>query len=449
MRTDDEQEDEQNLEYALTYERLFDQEDRSLTVDVRYQDNLEKEGSDLRNEYFNGDLTPGSEPDLLQRSNNEEGERQFIFQADYRHPIGEEGKFEAGLRSSLREITNDYAVEELIGGEWQNLTGFSNVFVYDEKIHAAYLIYGQKFGKFSFQLGVRPEYSQVSTQLRTTNEVNDRDYLNFFPSGHFSYELPKDNSVQISYSRRVRRPNFWSLNPFFTFTDNRNYRSGNPNLNPEFTDAYEIGYLKYWGFGSLSSSIYYRHTTGEIERITRVDSETGISTSRPENLLTEDSYGFEINASIDPFKWWRINGDFNFYRAITDGGNLGESFQSDTYSWFTRTTSRFTVWDDLDIQLRVGYRSPRRTTQGTRQGMYRVDLAASKDLLNDNATLTVSIRDLFNSRRYRYIAEGENFYTENDYQWRARQVVLTFNYRINQQKRREEGRGGFGGGNNF
>ncbi|MCB9041592.1 MAG: TonB-dependent receptor [Lewinellaceae bacterium] len=442
LRTDDEQEDETNIEYALTYKKTFEQEGREFTFDARYQDNTEKEGSDLANHYYTPEFEPDGTPDLLQRSDNKESERQFILQADYVHPLGKNGKFEAGLRSSLRNIDNDYLVTEFTDDEWITLEGLSNNFQYDENIHAAYLMYGNKLGRFSWQLGLRPEYSQVTTRLLQTDEVNDRSYLNLFPSAHFSYELPGQNAVQVSYSRRVRRPRFWDLNPFFTFSDDRNYFSGNPNLDPEFTNSMELGHLKYWDNASLSSSIYYRHTDGKIDRIRTVNDD-GTSITQPENLLSEDAFGLEFTASWNPYKWWKLNGDFNFFRAITDGGNLGDSFESDTYSWFARTSSRFTLWNNTDVQLRFNYRAPQETAQGLRKSMYGVDLAASRDILQDKGTLTLSVRDVFNTNRFRFQAEGENFFTANDFQWRARQITLSFSYRLNQKKQRGgQGNGG-------
>lgn len=435
QRTDDEKEDETKMEYALTYKRTYDKKGQEFTFDARYQDNTEKEGSDLINRFYTPEFEPDGQADLLQRSDNKESERQLILQTDYVHPIGKEGKFEAGLRSSFRDIDNDFLVQEFADNEWFALDGLSNNFQYDENIYAAYLIYGNKQGRFSWQFGLRPEYSQVTTQLLQTNEVNDRSYLNLFPSAHFTYDLPQQNALQISYSRRVRRPRFWDLNPFFTFSDNRNFFSGNPDLDPEFTNSMELGHIKYWDNASLSSSIYYRHTDGKIDRI-RVVNDDGTSVTKPENLLTEDAFGLEFTASWNPYKWWRLNSDFNFFRAITDGGNLGDSFASDNYSWFTRGTSRFTIKKNTDVQLRFNYQAPQQTTQGQRKAMTSIDLAASRDILKDNGTITLSVRDLFNTRRWRYIAEGENFFTENDFQWRSRQVTLSLNYRLNQMKQR-------------
>jgi len=451
QRKDDEAEDELNFEYALTYKRTFEKKGHELTADVRYQDNDETENSDLSEQFFLSDMTPTGAADLAQRSYNKERERLLAAQLDYVQPVGKDGKLEMGLRSTFRDIANDFLVEEYANDAWVVFPGLSNDFRYDENIHAAYLIYGNKKGKFSYQAGLRAEYSDVITELLQTNEVNARNYLSFFPSAHITYELPAQNAVQLSYSRRLRRPGFRELNPFSSFSDNRNFFTGNPDLNPEFTDIVEMGHIKYWDQGSLSSSVYYRYTSGKIDRIRTLNEDGVTFLTRPENLLSENAYGLEFVVSYNPFKWWTMNGSFNFYRSMIDGGNLGESFQSDNYAWFTRGTSRFTVFKNTDLQVRFDYRAPEQTTQGSRKAMYSIDLGASRDILKQQGTLTLSVRDLLNSRRMRYISEGDNFYANGDFQWRARQITLTLNYRLNQAKQRgnDKKRDEDGGGENM
>lgn len=448
-RTQDEVEIEPNMEYVLNYKRSFKGEGHELTAEARYQDNWENSDQDFVERFFTPDYSPSGQADFLQRSDNDETEKQWLFQVDYVYPFAKEGKFEAGLRSNFREMTNDYLVEEFIGDHWESLEGLSNNFNYNENIHAAYAIFGNKKGRFSYQAGVRAELSDITTLLLQTNQRNTKNYVNFFPSLHLTYDLPRENALQVSYSRRVRRPRYRDLNPFFTFTDNRNFFSGNPDLQPEFTDSYEISHIKYMDQASITTSIYYRYTTGEIERIRRVD-ENGYSTTRPENLSTENAYGAEFTASYTPYKWWKLDGNLNFFRAITDGANLDASFKSDTYSWLGRLTSRFTVWGNTDFQLRGNYDAPRKTTQGTRKAGYFLDFAISRDILHDNATITFNVTDVFNSRRWRSITQGANFYSEGDFQWRQRQINLSINYRLRQNKQREEGRksgqeGGEGG----
>ncbi|QJW92381.1 TonB-dependent receptor [Spirosoma taeanense] len=435
-RQQDETETEPNSEYALSYKRTFAREGHELTADVRYLDNWESSDQFFTQQTLRPDGGASGVPNLLQRSLNDETEKQFLLQVDYVKPFGKEGKLEAGLRSSSRDMTNDYSVrEQASDGLWRPLPGLTNDFLYEENIHAAYGILGNKMRKFSYQMGVRAEWTGVTTTLKQTNDVNPRQYANLFPSVHMTYDLPRQHALQVSFSRRVRRPQYNDLSPFMTFSDSRNFFSGNPDLNPEFTNSFDLGHIKYMGKGSLSSSVYYRYTTGKIIRIRRVD-DRGYSTTRPENLATENSYGAEFTGSYAFVQWWKLDGSLNFFRAITNGNNLDASYQSDTYSWFARTTSRFTFWRTTDLQMRANYEAPQKTPQGRRQAIATLDLSVSRDILNKNGTLTLNVLDVFNSRRYRTITQGSNFYTENNSQGRLRQINLTFNYRLRQAKKK-------------
>jgi ferric enterobactin receptor len=438
-RTQDETETEPNSEYALNYKRSFSRKGHELTADLRFLDNWEKSDQYFTEKAYLPNGSPSGIADLLQRSLNDETEKQLLLQVDYVHPFGKEGKLEAGLRSSSRDMTNNFSVtEQTEDGGWRPLDSLTNNFLYEENIHALYGILGNKSGKFSYQVGVRAEWTDVTTTLKQTDEVNPRDYRNLFPSIHLTYDLPRQHALQVSYSRRVRRPQYNDLSPFMTFSDRRNYFSGNPDLNPEFSDSYEIGHIKYLEKGSITTSLYYRYTTGKIIRIRRVDPQTGFSTTLPENLATENSFGAEITGSYNPFKWWKMDGSVNFFRAITDGGNLDATFQSDTYSWFSRLNSRFTFWKGTDFQARGNYEAPQQTPQGRRKAIATLDLAVSKDILKNNGTLTLNVIDVFNSRRFRTITTGENFYTEGNSQGRLRQINLTLNYRLHQAKKKEK-----------
>ncbi len=433
LRTDDEREDESNLEYSVNYKREFSSRKHTLEATVQYQDNIEDEGSDFLEQ---SDVFVGDEiPDLVQRSGNEESNKQWLFQLDFNKPIGKDGKFEIGARSSLRGINNDYLVEQKEDGTFQKLAGLSNNFNYDENVHAVYSIYGNKASKFSYQFGLRSEYSDILTELLETNEVNDRNYFNFFPSAFFNYEITEGSTVQTNYSRRIRRPRFWDLNPFFTFSDSRNTFSGNPNLDPEFTDSYEINYIKYADDLTISGGVFYRHTKDVIQRILLFNDD-GTTNRIPQNLATGDDYGVELTMQYSGLKWLRLNGSANFFKQKVNGQNVDNSFQSNTSTWNTRWTTRFTFWKGSDLQLRFNYRAPRETVQGSSNAIASLDIGWSKDVMGKSGTLTLSVRDVFNSRRRKGVTIGENFYRESEFRWRARTATLSFNYRINQKKKR-------------
>jgi outer membrane receptor protein involved in Fe transport len=379
-------------------------------------------------------MTGDPSKSLLQKSLNDESEKTILFQFDYIKPFGKEGKFETGVRTSFRKMVNDYVVtQQNDDGSFTPLPNLDNIFYYDENIHAAYGIVGNKTGKLAYQAGLRAEWTDVKTTLEKTQEVNPRKYNNLFPSAHVTYDLPNDHDLQLSYSRRVRRPFYNDLSPFMTFSDSRNYFSGNPNLNPEFSDVVEIGHIKYFDKGSLTSSIYGRSTLNKIQTIRSVNSE-GNAVTLPQNLHSEIAYGVEFTSTMQPVKWWKVDFNFNFFHADIDGSNIVSTYKASTYSWFTRQSSRFSLPKGIDLQLRTNYEAPQKTAQGRRKGLAYADFALSKEIWKGRGNINFNVIDIFNSRRIRSITTGDNFYTSGNFQARRRQFNLTISYRINQAK---------------
>lgn len=438
-RDEEEIELEDELEYSLNYKHDFGQKGHQLKGLLQYNHSLEEEGSDFIQQYFTPDLVLIGEP-VQERSDNEEGEKKWDLQFDYTYPFSEDGKFETGYAGSLRTIENDFKAKRFVDDEWTVINNFSNEFFYEENIHALYATYGNKHGKLSYQAGLRMEASDVTTELKETNEINPRKYTDFFPSGHVSWTFSPKSAVQMSYSRRIYRPHFYHLNPFFTYSDPRDVFAGNPNLNPEYIHSMEVSHLSYWEKGSLSAGVYYRITEGVIERIREFD-ELGNSYTLPQNLSEEDAVGIELNGAYSPTKWWKLNGEFNFYYFTKDGGNLGEEFKADGQTWNVRLTSKKTVAKVFDVQIRANYRAPENSVQGKRKSMFFMNFGASKEIFKKKGTITLSVSDVFNTRKRRYIYEGANFYTEGDFRWRARTMTLSLNYRLNQPKRRGHGGG--------
>lgn len=433
-RRQDEEETEPNSEYSLIYKKSFAEKDHELLAEVKFLDNWESSYQLFTHRYYNTDGTEDNARGTLERSLNDEFEKQLLFQVDYTKPLGNGGKFEAGLRSSSRDMVNDFVVERKnADGEFIPLASLDNVFLYDENIHAAYSILARKGSKLSYQAGLRTEWTDVKTTLEETNEVNPREYVNLFPSAHVTWNLPKQNGIQASYSRRVRRPFYNDLSPFMTYVDNRNYFSGNPDLDPEFSNVFEIGHIKYFEKGSFTSAVYHRSTRGKIERIRTVDDQ-GNSTTLPENLRSEEATGAEFTSEFSLYPWWKLDMNVNFFYADIDGTNIFSSYHNTTYSWLARQTSRFTLPHQLDVQVRGNYEAPQKTAQGKRLALYYVDFALSKDVFAGRGTVNFNVLDVFNSRRLRSITRGGNFYSEGNNQMRRRQINLTLTYRIRQSK---------------
>lgn len=433
-RRQDEEEAEPNSEYSLIFKKSFEEKNHELLAEVKFLDNWESSYQLFTHRYFTASGTEDNAMGTLERSLNDEFEKQLLFQLDYTKPLGKEGKLETGLRSSSRDMVNDFVVSRRnVDGDFIPLAGLDNIFLYDENIHAAYGILARKGRKISYQAGLRAEWTDVKTTLKETNQVNPREYANLFPSGHLTVNLAKENALQASYSRRVRRPFYNDLSPFMTFSDSRNFFSGNPDLDPEFSNVFEIGHIKYFEKGSFTSAVYHRSTRGKIERIRTVDDE-GNSTTFPENLRSEEATGAEFTSEFSLFPWWKLDMNVNLFYADIDGSNILASYKNTTYSWFARQTSRFMLPNSLDIQLRANYEAPQMTAQGKRLSLYYLDFSLSKDIFSGMGTVNLNVLDVFNSRRMRSITQGENFYTESNFLPRRRQVNLTLTYRIRQSK---------------
>jgi len=432
LRQQDETEAEPNSEIIVSYKKSFEQKGHELTTAFTYLNYWERSDQKFTESAYSptGQLLPNS--DLFQTSLNDEYENQYLLQLDYVKPFSKEGKLETGLRTSFRRMENDYVVsEENESGDLIPLPGLDNVFLYNENILAAYGIWGNKSGNWSYQAGVRAEHTDVETILVETNERNPRKYTNLFPSAHLTYNISTENAFQLSYSRRVRRPVYNDLSPYVTFSDQRNFFSGNPDLNPEFTDSFELGHIKYFEKGTLFSTVYFRNTTAKIERIRTVNDE-GFSVTAPFNLTGEKSFGVEFSSDYKVNDWWKLDLNLNFFHANINGSNIESNFQAKTYSWLLRQTSRFTLGNGMDIQVRANYDARQKTAQGVRKGIFFMDLSASKRILGERGNLILTANDIFNSRRNRYIIEGENFFTEGNSQFQRRQINLTMSYRLRQ-----------------
>jgi outer membrane receptor protein involved in Fe transport len=363
------------------------------------------------------------------------------------HPFGRKGKAEAGVKATLRNIDNDYLVEEQdADGAWAPLADFNNHFIFTENIYAGYLIVGNQRKRFSWQAGVRSEYSDVTTELTETDTTNNRTYIDFFPSAHLSYKLDSAaNSLQLSYSRRLSRPHFRHLLPFYGYSDSRNFFSGNPDLEPEYSHLFEVGHLYQFDRGSILSSVYYRYSTGVIERITLAD-ENGFTRIFPINLSTRNAVGVEFSFNYEIARWWNINGNFNLYNSTTEGSYENQALRSESDSWSARGATKFSILRKTDFQVSIRYDGPSNTTQGRTLSRYEVRAGMTRDILKGNGTITISGRDLFNTRKRRSITETETLYSESEFQWRSRQVVLSFTYRLKQNKRQQRPMGDEGGG---
>lgn len=437
-RVDNELEEGTNQEYSLKYINDFGKKKQELTALIRYDQGGDNERSSISQSINNDIVQNFQQVDILESQSNKLG------QIDFTKELENDFRIETGLRTNLRIISNDYEVRQNIDNALVLIDSLTDDFKYNEDIYAAYGTLSKSWNdKLSIQLGLRIEQTLISNEFQNNTELDTAyNYLKAFPSAFFTYNFNEKNAVQLSYSRRIQRPRFWYLNPFLTLSDDRNRFQGNPKLLPEYTDSYELGYIRYLEKGSLSSSLFYKFTTDVIQRIRTINTD-GSNTSFPINLSEEISYGLDITANYDVSKWLRVDGNLTFFNYNLAADNLENAFDATDVSWFGRVGVRAKFLKNGALQTRFNYRAPRENIQGLRKAIYTVDFGLSKDFLNNNLTATISSRDLFNSRKRAYIIDLEpTYYAEGESQWRGRTIKLDLSYRINQKKKRGGGRSG-------
>lgn len=449
-REEVEKEDDYNAEINFNYKHEFEEKGHELTIDARASFEEETENGITTETGFRTDENTNAVEmvDVNERPYNFERERRVILSADYVYPFGEEGRLELGARSDMEGSLTKTFVSRLVNGSWVEKDGFTTSLDYIQNVYAAYAQYGNAFGKFSYFAGLRMESSNVIVDDILNNLNTEKNYTDWFPSLFLNYDFENNDQLQFSYSRRIRRPRGWDLNPARSNSDSRNIRQGNPDLDPQYTSAFELSYIANVGKFMLTPNIYYNYTTDNIQRyqFRELNPETNINSiiSTAINIGTEQRYGMDLTFTYRPWRWWNIMGNVNVFGYKTEGSYVYDvnepafDFSGEGISWFGRLNNTFNLPADFNVQLSGHYRGPQETAQNERKGNYSVDFAMNKDLFNDNATLTFSIRDVLNSRAFEFSTFRDDFISENYFRWGVRTFNLAFTYRFNQKKRDRE-----------
>ncbi len=393
--------------YELQYKKDFEgNEDQSLLLSATGNLFAKDQVSD-----FTNSTTVGTQNDLLQRARTDFGQADYIFKADYIHPWADKYTLETGAQYQINDVESDFGISEFDGTSFIEDPALTNIFEWTQKVLGVYGTASYEKDKWGLKLGVRFEDTDVATLLRTTNERNDQRYNNFFPSGFTSYKVNDDLSLQAGYSKRIFRPRLWDLNPFFNIRNNFNISTGNPNLQPEFTDSFEITSIYKLGKVSMNFGVFYRHTTEVVERI--VTFEDNISLSRPENIGNNNTTGIEFNAKYIPANWLSFTNDFNFSRFAREGNFEGSSFDFKGEQWSNRLLGKVKLPADIDLEFVGNYVSGFRTLQQEITENLFMDFGARKKILKGKAILNLSIRDVFASRISESQTLQPNFYVRD------------------------------------
>lgn len=352
----------------------------------------------------------------------------YRMKLDYTLPMESGRKFEAGIQSRMEREKEDFNFTNF----GVNNPDFTSGMNYKEDIHSVYSTYSGSVKSVQYQLGLRGEYTNRSiedSKIPTPYKLNRFDV---FPSAHFSYELADRNQLMTSYSRRINRPDGRDLDPFPSYMNQYAIRTGNPGLKPEYTDSYELSFIRNFGSSFLSFETFYR-TTNNL--ITRIQKQVGqISYMTMDNLNRDYSLGGEIMGNIEFTKWLLVNTSFSLYNYQLKGAVLGQSVdkQSTNYSGRFNATVKFSP--DSRLQLTGFYRGPSVSAQGDQKGMAVANLSYRQDFMKKKLTATVSVRDLLGTARMEGTSYGDGFKSTFKMQREPRVLMLTLSYKINNYK---------------
>lgn len=361
---------------------------------------------------------------------------------DYVLPFSESFKFESGYQGQIdisEESTGllEYNAES---GIYENQLEFSYTTEYTRSEHALYSIISNTWDNLGLQAGLRSEYTYRTIELPLLDQDYKIDRWDYFPSVHGSFEFDKGKQLMASYTRRIERPRGWQLEPFDTWMDANNVRRGNPALEPEYIDSYELAVQTYFGNVSLSTEVYYKMTNNKVERVRSVYSDD-VTLNTVENIGKDYSLGSEIMLLFDIYDFWNVNLMGNIYNYKVEGVLYEEEFSRESFNWRARLNNVFRITGSTQLQVNARYNSPSISSQGRREGYFSTDMAFRQDMLDRLLTLTLQVRDVLGTAKWEYTSEGLNFYNYNYFTRESPMVMLNIRFNINHQRNDRESRG--------
>ncbi len=454
-----------NYATQMGYKRTFSKEGQELTADVTYNKANNRNNNDYSLQYFDMAGQPSNSPNQpeLRYGKGSGGTTYLTAQVDFVTPLSEKSKLEAGLRSNNRKFNNllNTFGKDFTTGEYQYDSSLSNNYRYKEQINAAYVSYTNGFGNFGFQTGLRAEQSFYSGEmLNVKGAAYEIDYpISLFPSVFLTQKFKGDHELQLNYSRRIQRPWFRDLLPNIEYNAN-SARRGNPTLTPEFTNSFELSYMKDFNRKmNVLASVYFRNTNNAITNF-YVDTtlvldgqERKVLLNYPINADRRNSYGAELTVRNQITKGWDIITNVNMAQTSVSAQDLDNS----GFVWFGKINSNTKLPWNLTLQVTGEYESRQILPQGEEAPEYQIDMAVKRDFLKKkNLSVTVGLNDIFNTDRD-LSWTTTNFSESERYRKRvSRELRVNVSWRfgkmdakIFKKKRGEEGGGDMGGGDGF
>ena len=369
-----------------------------------------------------------------QRSKESGPTNSYRIQIDYSLPVATKDKFEAGYQANILqyEKLSELYQYNTVSGNYDNNIDFLYNAKFDKNVHSIYSTYSGEINKFGYKAGIRAEYTYRKIKVFETGESFKIDRIDYFPSAHLSYGFNENQQLMASYSRRIRRPKDWQLEPFNTRTDAYNIRVGNPGLNPQYINSYEINYLNKFGANTFSIDAYYRMTNDKIERIQTVYDENVYLRSY-ENVGKDYSLGIELMLGLSLIKWWHIDLMGNFYNYRIEGVLFNQDYSENSFNWNVRFNNTLKFGKSTRVQISGIYNSPSVTAQGDNQGYFMTNFAVKQDFLK-NISATLQVQGVFGFLEREKTYEGVDFYIHNYIVPYTPIVSLTLSYKFNNYK---------------
>jgi outer membrane receptor protein involved in Fe transport len=441
----------------LIFTHKYPRDGEKLDAGVNYSYGNVKNYSNITNETFFTNGMPDGDPDNV-RSDGGDRNNQLTLNLDFTDPISKETKIEAGARSFINNYSSYFNSYAIYNGSETKLP-LSNDYKYTEVIHALYFTYTGRLNKIGYQIGLRGEYSKFTGVLIDSSENFGYEYPSslgtiwngLFPSVYLSKKLNENEEIQLNYSRRIRRPRFWQLNPFININDPLNLQEGNPRIKPEFTNSIEFNFSKtFVNNSNLLAVLYYRNTTQDITRYS--------------DTISAEQYQQLHNAAVDPnailntfinaasnnrigveiILQQKVNKNFDFTPSVNlnyssvNAGAAQSNLSNSGFNWSGKLNANYkietkhpSIFNKLSFQLNSDYRSPMVIPQGRRLARFDADFAIRKDLFaDDKGSVIIGVNDIFNSRKFGVIYDTETFYQKSYRRRSIRTFRITFSYRF-------------------
>jgi outer membrane receptor protein involved in Fe transport len=420
-----------NVELSLNYKKQFADPEKFLAVSASNAYGNDRENTDITSLALTeqSNVTGTSS---LQRTHTYQKSNIGSLSVDYAQPAGAHAVIETGYKGILRQFNADFERSTLINDEYLVDPMNSNVFDFDEQIHAVYLQLSGWAGektepKWKYNAGLRAE--QVWNNGATIDESEDftSDYFYLYPSGSFFYHPSANTNIKVSYSRRINRPGLGQLNPFTDITDSLNQRAGNPRLKPELVHSLEAGYNYSGKRIDASITPFYRLRSDAIFPYTILD-ENGVAFTQPLNFGTAATFGIEAIASYRSASFWDLNFSLSAFKtSIKDDGDVAD-LAIDRVSWYTKLINSFSIGKGGKLQLAANYVSPTAIPQGSTVAVYNVDIGFQQSIIKGKGRLGLVITDVFNTQKSGVITSDYNFEFSRIFKLDTRAFMATFGY---------------------